>query len=349
MTSVGSELSVFSKPPRSFALIPAAIALLAVCNLSIPYYALAPGPAADVGPLLAIKGTGTFPGKGRMYLTTVSLRSVRVADAIVGAVDPTIAVVPRDEILPPKRSEREQDEQNARQMEDSKNAAALAALAYLGIPVQVTGEGARIVEVFDGTPAAGVLQTGDVVFAINGRNIVTVAELVSTLQKPRPGTRFTLSVRRGDARLDLPMRTQASADTPPRPVIGVRAQTENERINFPFTIEIRSGGIGGPSAGLIFALAIIDRLEDGDLANGHDVAGTGVITLDGRVDRVGGVVQKVAAAERAGAEVFLVPKPEEQAARRVARRIKIVGVSTLAEAVEALRKLTGPVRATGSD
>jgi len=143
------------------------------------------------------------------------------------------------------------------------------------------------------------------------------------------------------------VRTVRSTQEPDVPMIGVQIRTESERAELPIDVDIRSMGIGGPSAGLMFALGIVDLLRDGDLARGMSVAGTGVISASGEVSPVGGVAQKVAAAERAGARVFLVPRREAGEARRASDAIRVIGVRDLADAVRALNDLGEPARASG--
>lgn len=335
--------------PRIVALVPATIIVAAVLNLIVPYYSIAPGPARNVLPMIRVDGTQTYPSKGRLLLTTVSLDSVRAGGAVRGWLDALIDVVPRDDIVPRGRTEEQVDRTNVDQMEDSKQAAAASAVALLGLPWKVTGAGVRVESVVDGGPASGHLRPGDVVIAADGRPVGDAETLIARTRDRPVGNRIVLRVRRDGTEQDVVVVTGPSADDPRVPMIGVRIRNEAGRVELPFTVTIDAGPIGGPSAGLMFALGVYDLLQPGELTKGIVIAGTGVIAVNGRVSPVGGVAQKVAAAERAGAQVFLVPKEEVRQARRAASRMKVVAVGTLSDAVQALNDLQVPVRASGRE
>lgn len=326
----------------------AVAAVLATARVPIPYFAISPGPARDVERMLLVAGAKPDTHEhGHLYLTTVSLQSVNVATAMLGWLDRSVDVVPRKQIIPPETTEHQVDKLNVAQMEDSKKSAATAALKFLGLPVRVTGTGARVFRVFEDGPSAGTLQRDDVIQSVNGQPVQIRDELIAAIGKYKAGSILRLVVTRSGRQLPLTVRSMLSSDSPPRPILGIQVLTENEKFEFPFTIDIRSNGIVGPSAGLMYALGIVDMLQQGDITNGHEVAGTGVITKEGDVSPVGGVAQKVAAAERAHATIFLVPEEEVQDARRAAHKLRVIGVRNLRDAVKALSELSQPVSAAG--
>lgn len=313
------------------------MALVAIMNLSIPYRSISPGPAYDVGQLLSLEGAETFGSSGSFFLTTVSLRSVRVADAIRGWIDPVVDVVEVERIVPRGVSDEEADRIQQQQMEQSQLSAAAAALSLLGHDVSRATGGVRVQDVLESAPAASVLQPGDLIVGAAGRPLCDPQALVSAVNTVGIGAEIPLRVRRDMAELEVTVETIPRPDSPGEPMIGVEIQAVPGSVELPVKVTIDSRGVGGPSAGLMFALAIVERLRSDDLTSGRAIAGTGVISCGGLVGPVGGVHQKVVAAERAGASVFLAPASELRDACRVADEIEVIGVATLEDAVRALQ------------
>lgn len=204
-----------------------------------------------------------------------------------------------------------------------------------------------MIGVAGGFPAEGKLKNGDLIIAVNGVTIRDVESAVRPIVSKPIGSKVTVTVLRNDRRITTEMRTVASPidGEEKHPVLGVRLA---QAVKLPFDITIDSQNIGGPSAGLAFALTIVDVLTPEDLTRGHHVAVTGTIDPNGNVGPVGGVEFKVRAAEKEGADVFLAPAMEVAEARRAASHLKVVGVSTLAEALAQLRRLAfvAPAAAT---
>jgi Lon-like protease len=226
-------------------------------------------------------------------------------------------------------------------MDESKTIAKIAALRHLGHDVIASGEGATVQELMPGSTLEGVLRSGDVIVEVEGQEVRTATDLVNTIRRQQPGDTISLVVRRGAEEFTVRVATKESDSEPGIAVVGAMVRTYSFGHNLPVKIDIDSQNIGGTSAGLMFALGIVDALEEGSLTAGHRVAGTGTISMDGTVGPVGGVGQKVVGAERSGAEYFLVPRDNLLDAERAARKLQVVPVDNLQDAVIFLKQLQG--------
>lgn len=324
-----------ARPHGVLAWLALATLVLAVSLIRIPYLALTPGLAQNVAELIVVDGVETTPVRGKLLLTTVALHPIQVHDAVRGWIDPSVSIVSRSVIIPSGESEEVVQRRTTRQMDESQLKAAAAALELLGYDVAVEGAGARIEAVARDAPAVHVLRRGDVILEADGRPIRRPEDLVAQVQSRAVGQEIRLQLDRDGERLDVTVRTVARPADPTVPVIGVSI-VEVPAVKLPLAVRIDSRGIGGPSAGLMFAVGIVDLLDQRDLARGRVLAGTGEIDLDGKVGRVGGIRQKVESARRAGAEIFLVPMDEMREACALGDGMVIAGVDTLTDAVALL-------------
>jgi Lon-like protease len=309
--------------------------------INVPYYLIAPGEARGVAELIKVKGdqAQVFEPKGKILFTTVSLAgNVNVYEALVGWLDDDVQVIDEEQITG-GASRQEVRQLNIQAMVDSKLTATKVALERLGYRVAVNGGGALVTLVSPQTPAEGRLQVGDVITAVDGEAVSLHDQVVTKVRQRRPGDQVDIRFRRNGADQDVRLTTATGAEG--QPLIGVQLQTNDLRYDFPVDVNIETGLVGGPSAGLAFTLALIDDLSPGELTGGRSVAVTGTIDADGRVGLVGGVAQKVVTARRAGAAAFLVPPQEAREARAHAGKMRIIPVSTLEEALVALEKLGG--------
>lgn len=329
---------------------PALVVVLLVLGsmqIPLPYYALAPGDARQVNDLIRVPKDRSFPPRGQVLLSTVSLGRVNALEALIGWLDPDIDVLPEDLILG-TTPRRDFTQQNLQEMDTSKQLAAVVALRRLGYAVAEQGKGAVVVQVEDRAPAAGRLALGDVITGIDGRPTTLSQEVVQAIRGHAPGEAVRLEVQgvKGDSRVEeivLGKRPDGGQG-----FLGVVLNTKEQKFDYPFDVVIDSGTIGGPSAGLAFTLGVLDTLTAGELTGGKKVAATGTIEIDGRVGDVGGVVQKTAAVRAAGAEVFLVPDGEyEEALDHAGPRLEVVKVSNLDEALAAMARFGGDVSALG--
>lgn len=327
-------------------------ALLGAAALVLPtaYAVRLPGPTEDtlgtqtVGEgddareeqLVHVEGAPTYPSTGELRLTTVSVgggpvSDVFAGDALLAWVSPARAALPASVVFPQEVTRQEQEEQSAAQMTSSQEAATAAALTELGYDVPATLTVAGAVE---DAPAAGVVAAGDVIRSLDGRAVASYAELLDLLSGVTPGDDVVLGVERDGRARDLTITTTEGDG---RAALGVYVAADYD---FPVDVTIRIEDIGGPSAGMMFALAIVDELTPEDELDGAVVAGTGTIDVDGAVGRIGGIVQKLRGAERDGAEWFLAPADNcDEVVGSVPDGLRVVKVATLAEARDAIEAI----------
>jgi len=308
--------------------------------LPVPYVALSPGPVTNtlgaVGKmeLIRIEGRETYPDRGRLDLTTVSVlggpsRRLDLVTALRGWLDDTVAIVPEKQVYPDGQSPEEIEEQSATEMRDSQENATTAALRHLGIPVTTR---LLVAEVDPASFARGKLRRGDELFEVDGEQVVGGAQLRDVVTAHEPGDTVRLVVGRGGRRIPLSVRTRKAPDG--RTIVGVGTRDEAD---YPFVVEISLQDVGGPSAGTMFALGIVDKLTPGSLTGGEHIAGTGTIDDAGQVGAIGGITQKMVAAREAGATVFLAPARNcAEALRTKPDGLRLVRAKTLTDAVRAL-------------
>lgn len=305
----------------------------------VPYVALGPGPtydtlgAVDGHQVVSIDGHRTYPTDGQLRMTTVSLNDhVTLFGALALWVSGRYAVAPREEYFRPGESDAEVKRENAQQFQNSQSNAEVAALRSLGYPVKVV-----VREVVPGSPAEGELAVGDQVIGVNGKRVTSADDVRDALRNTHPGQRVSITFQRDDQ----PERTESvTLARHPQGEQGFIGFQPVDRADVPFKVDIALEDVGGPSAGLMFALAIVDRMTPGDLAGGHDIAGTGEISPTGQVGPIGGISFKLVAAREAGATAFLVP--EQNCAEAVAAApegLTLIKVSDLDGAVHALENL----------
>ncbi|WP_261559933.1 YlbL family protein [Frankia tisae] len=331
-----------------------ALALLVVgLWMPVPFVTLAPGPvtdtlgAVDGTRLITIEGRRTYPTSGRLELTTVEeTPKLNLVSALQDWANGDRAVVPTELIRPPGSSQEQVQQENAQAMLDSQDQATAAALTQLG--VAATGRSVAVYTIPSGSPAAGRLATGDVITQVDGVAVSTQDQLRAQVGKVRPGTAVTVAYKRGGKPATATITTRPAPDDPSRAMIGI---TTTEKRTYPFTVRIRLSDVGGPSAGLMFAMGIVDLLTPGPLTGGKTIAGTGTITAAGEVGPIGGIQQKILGAKASGASIFLVPAANCADARSVdsAGAPRLVKVDTLAGAVKAVDALrTSPAASVPS-
>jgi len=307
--------------------------VFAVGFVRLPYYALGPGPADEVIPLIQVGGgTQTYPPSGKLIMTTVSFYQVTGLQALRAWLDPNLSIV-ADEVLYPPGLDRSTEEQRARsQMDQSKIDASIVVLTELEDYPRTHGTGALIEQTFPGCPADGELFTGDLILAIDGESVDSRKEASTLIGGAPPREPLDFRVRAAGETHDVEVAKRRCAGSED-PLVGVSLVD-----NFPFPIEISSGDVGGPSAGLMFSLGLYDLLTPDDLTAGRTIAGTGTIGPDGKVGPIGGITDKVVAAERVGASVFLVPSQNwDDLAGFDTGEMRLIRVANFDDAVEALQ------------
>jgi len=337
-----------SRISRGWVLVTVAAVLLLVGLVSsmfvyVPYYGLSPGDARPTLPLITSSDAQLFPSGGQVLFTTVSVRRLTAFGALVGWLDPDIDVLPQRDVLG-DQTPQENRAENLRVMGTSKEVAQYVALTRLGFEVGVSGGGAIIRRVVEGVPAAAVLDRGDTIVAVDGQPVSLVSQLTEVLATREPGDVVQLSVTDHDGTNPRTVEVQlARRESDGRAMIGVELeQSADVTFDFPIDLQIDTGRIGGPSAGLAFTLAALDALTPGELTGGKKVAVTGTILIDGRVGPIGGLRQKTVAVDLADADVFLVPSSEvEEALERAPDDLQVIGVDTLDDALRVLSELGG--------
>lgn len=349
-------------PPRKSraALIGIPLVLLAlvgwqVSMVRLPYLALAPGTAGSIASLLKVPDGRNHPPRGEILITTVSLRRATVFYALTGWLDPDIDVLPEADVIGDVDPEQYTKDAQV-DMQSSKEAAAVLALRRLGHEVRETGTGTLVTNVSGpDVPVTGIIEPGDTISAIDGQPTPLRQDTIRILQTKRAGETIrvdVLSAAGATTTKTVTLGSRLADGCAPNVVagagacLGIELQTRGRKFDFPFDVEIDSQGIGGPSAGLAFTLALLDQLTPGELTGGKKVAVTGTIDFDGIVGDVGGVRQKTAAVSASGADLFLVPPGEFKAATaRAGKKLKVVSVANLDEALKALGQIGGDLAA----
>jgi Lon-like protease len=330
---------------RSLTLIIASIGTAAAIAVSVlipvPYVILGPGPTLNtIGRdssgqnLITIDGHTTYPTSGHLNMVTVSYaggpgQNINIYGALEAWLNPDEAVVPESELFPPGQSEQQAQQEDTEEMAGSQQVATAAAFTYLSIPYQTL---ITVVGTASGYPASNVLQDGDVITSVDGTPVTSDSVLQNLIRSHRPGTVLDITVIRNGEVKHFNIATVENKDTGGVPIIGVDIQ---DQYKFPFTVKFDLGSdIGGPSAGMMFALGIIDKLTADNLTNGKFIAGTGEIEPNGQVEAIGGIQQKMIGARNAGATIFLAPASNcSDVVGATPAGLRVVQVSTLSQAV----------------
>lgn len=322
--------------------------LAGVLLIPLPYFLLQPGSLRPAEPKVEITGAPTFDHPGEVLFTTVYIDQATLGLLLRGALDDAIEVRTEEEVYGREGRDGSR-EANQQRMDLSKLVATKVALEYLGYPAMLTGSGARVLGLAEPSPSSGLISAGDVITSVDGAEVRLPDDIAVILGDRRPGEDVAVGLTDPTgAQRTVTVRLGAAPDDPNRPVLGVNVDVADPRIDSPVQVEIDSGEVTGPSAGLAWALAVIDRLVKPSLTEGRDVAVTGEILADGTVGAIGGIAQKVAAVKRAGVEVFIYPASTPPAERSAIEEIagdelQLVPVETLNDAIEFLHP--GGVRA----
>ncbi len=314
----------------------------------VPYYTVSPGKARSVEPLVTLTSTEGGPElhheppRDDLYFLTVTIRQPFGVEALVSLTDDSVDLVQR-QVIDGTQTREQNRRYNQALMTSAKDKAAKVALERAGYEVEVTSVGAVIADTAPEYPVAEVLYPGDTVVAADGEPITSADDLAAVIATHQPGETVEMDVialADGSERT-VDVELAARPDDPSLPLLGVSLH-DRPSYDFPVEVEIDSGSVMGSSAGLAFALAILDRLTPGALTGGEKVAVTGTIELDSTVGPIGGIRQKTEAAIRAGATLFLVPEMEhELAVEAAAGRIEVRSVATFEDALDALETMGG--------
>ena len=305
----------------------AAASALAMTNNGLD----APGVALSVGPMIKLPAQYQHAFKGQFYLVTViSQAPITAGEWLAGQVSPALQIVPPEQVTPKNTTPQQQARQNYQMLDSSETTAIAVGLRLAGYPSALVGKGVQVDAILPGSHANGVLKIGDVIVGLNGSPVQTINDLINGISaQPYPSTAHLL-VKRGGAQLSLDIPLMPAVPPADTPKLGIQIETAGFDYHPPFPVSIETNKIsGGPSAGLIFTLSVYNSLISQDLTGGRRIAGTGTINLDGSVGPIGGVKQKIFAAEAVGATYFLCPVDNYADAVSVARSIKVVKIATV--------------------
>jgi len=324
----------------------ALIATMVVALVPSPYVIEQPGPVFDtlgdveVGgktvPLIEIDGAETFPTTGELNMLTVSINGNRENrlnwfQVATAWLEPSKAVVPLDNIYPEGVTQEQSNEQSAVDMQNSQQEAIAAALTQLGYDFSTT---LQVAQVGEGLPADGVLEDDDTIVSVNGETFSDVTGLQAAIAANGTDTPASIDLLRDGAPLTVEITPELSDADTPTPIVGIGVKGT---FDFPIDVTIQLEKVGGPSAGQMFALGIIDKLTEGDLTGGEDFAGTGTITGSGEIGPIGGIRQKMYGALNAGATYFLAPADNcTEVVGHVPDGLEVFAVSTLADSMKVL-------------
>jgi Lon-like protease len=324
-------------PLRLAGVVVALLLVTAIVLYLVPSneFLLLPDRAHPVAPLVRVQGGRDAHGPGGIYFVDVFQRRASMFESIFPWLHKDATLVPASLIVPPGVSDRAVRAADLREMSLSQKIAAAVALRRVGYNVTAKPAGVVVAALQDNSHAVGKLQPGDLIVAVDGKPTRTLARLRAALAHVKPGENVRLEVRRGAQRFTTSVRTIAAGS---RAIVGF-APEQAADIQLPVSVHIDAGNVGGPSAGLAFALEVMEKLGR-NVDRGYRVAATGALELNGRVDPIGGVQQKTIGAREAHVEVFLVPAGDNAAiARRYAGGLRIIAVKSFPQALHALATL----------
>ncbi|MGJ5832968.1 YlbL family protein [Streptomyces ossamyceticus] len=349
-------------PRRTATLLASTLMLIAIlCAgvlIPVPYSEMSPGPTVntlgrhDGEPVLQISGRKTYPTTGHLNMTTVRVTSadykMNLVEAVYGWLAHDNKVVPHDTLYPDGKTEEQSTQENAEEFSQSQESAKVAALEQLDIPVR---SWVIVSTVVKGSPAEGKLHAGDVIKSVDGTAIKAPEDVAKQVTKHKPGENVDFVIVPAKAQAAAEKKNTTATETrkitittaksddsgEARAIVGISAGTDH---TFPFTIDIKLADVGGPSAGLMFALGIYDKLTPGNLTGGKFVAGTGTIDDKGKVGPIGGIEMKTVGARGKGAQYFLTPKDNcAAAAKDTPDGLTLVKVDTIEDALGALKDI----------
>ncbi|MFD5747134.1 PDZ domain-containing protein [Streptomyces sp. NPDC127033] len=347
-------------PRRTATMLASTLVLIALlCAgvlIKVPYSEMSPGPTVNTlgeaggEPVLQVSGRKTYPTSGHLNMTTVRVTgadyNMNIVEAVYGWLAHDSVVVPHDTLYPDGKTEEQSTQENAEEFSQSQESAKVAALAELGIPVSSRTIVSSVVK---DSPSEGTLHAGDVIKAVDGTEVKAPEDVAKLVTKHKPGedVDFTIVPAKEAAAAEKAGKeptatekvtiTTRKSDEGDRAIVGIQAGTDH---TFPFTVDIKLADVGGPSAGLMFSLGIVDKLTPGSLTGGKFVAGTGTIDDKGVVGPIGGIEMKLVGARNAGARYFLTPDDNcAAAASDIPDGLTLVRVKTIKDATASMEKI----------
>ena len=312
------------------------IALMPIGLIKTEYYFMSPGPPYQWE--IDYSNNENYTFEGNLFQLTVRRDEANVFVYLWSLINDSYDLYPREVILPNGVTPQELSEISIQNMRTSENVAIAVALKNVGYEIESKGDGVAVVGLLEDSPVKDKLKKGDLINSINNTDIYSATEFISTLRTYSIGETVSIGLLReiDGIKEQIYIKTTLieHVEYEGEPMVGFLATTVNERFDFPFEIDIKTGNVGGPSAGLMMALNVYNDLIPEDITNSKIIAGTGTIEIDGSVGPVGGIKQKIIAAKRAGAELILVPVANfEEAQPFETDKTAIVAVDSFDEAL----------------
>ncbi|WP_027414555.1 SepM family pheromone-processing serine protease [Aneurinibacillus terranovensis] len=332
-----------------------AVALAAVAFIPTSYYVIRPGSAIALQPMVTVEG-GEKREKGVLMLTTVRMGPTTVLTYLLAKADPYADLMNVRDIHSPNETDQQYERQQLEVMKDSQEKAEIVAFKKAGVLFKVKNEGAMVMETIPGMPAEKIFKVADDIIAVDGQPVTTAQELLKALQGRKIGETVKIEFLRDNQSRSVTVALQKLPTAPGQPAragLGIYAPATKRTVELSRKVTIHSDQIGGPSAGMMFTLEILNQLQKTDLTKGYRIAGTGEIFEDGTVGRIGGIQHKVQASDKEKADIFFAPNDivppgsgllpnyveAKQAADKLKTKMKIVPVRTIDDALRYLHSL----------
>lgn len=321
-----------------FALLLVPVLLVLGLFIKTDYFLLLPSEATSLNTVIEVENAHRNK-VGQFYLVTVSQVRASLTTALYGKLHPFADLNHARMVVPQGMDEKEYRQLLQENMTESQHMAEVVALRRAGFDVGINSEGVQVVHVVEEEAAEGYLFEDDIILAVDGKKVNFAPEVSLIVQERRVGETVELEVKRGENMLLLVIPTGANPEEADLPFLGIYIKTLPWEPVLPVKIKVETGNIGGPSAGLMFTLEIINQLTEDDLTKGYKIAGTGTIDLEEKVGRIGGITQKIVAAEKSGADYFILPTGNLKQALKIKHKVTLVPVDTLDDVLKFLADL----------
>src|SRR5699024_7223264 len=315
-------------------------------GLPLPYYIYSPGSADALDDIVFVEDG--YASEGDMHLVTISSRPATAMQIVLSWFDDFSELVPKENVIPEGMDDKSYRKYQLQLMDTSQHSSVVVGYEAAGAEVDFENNGIIVINVVEDMPAEGKLEIGDRVIQVDDVPIKESQNLIDYVGSRDDGERITVTLERDGEEVEEEIDVQAFPDEPDRKGIGIQLMNDTEVIVDP-PVDFDSKGIGGPSAGLMFALEMFDQLTEEDWTRGYTIVGTGEIDFEGNVHRIGGVDKKVVAADRAGAKVFFAPneggregsnyEEAKEAAEKIGTDMDIIPVDNFEDALDYLKDL----------
>lgn len=323
------------------------VILAAVLNfIKLPYYVTKPGMATELEPIIEVDGG--YDEEGSFSLTTVGFGRANLFSYVLANVLPYHELLPLEDVVQEGESDDDYLNRQMHMMESSQESAVSLAYEKAGKKVDYKFHGIYVMQVVEGMPSEGKLKTGDRIFRVDGKEFKTAEEFIAYVSQKKKGDKIDITYDRNGKEGKTEITAAQFPDNKNKVGIGISLVTDREQITEP-DISLDTSNIGGPSAGLMMTLEIYNQLTKEDYTKGYHIAGTGTIDENGTVGPIGGISQKIVAADKSGAEIFFAPnqngiaasnyKEAAETAEEIDTEMKIVPIDTFDDAVAYLKKL----------